>query len=434
MKYKRKRKKETKIRLIQGDNLKILPTLKSNSVHAIITDPPYGLVGNSRGGSSQPGDLNTPYGRSGPSKKRGFMGKEWDGSGIENNVDMWKECFRLLKPGGHLLSFGGSRTYHRMACAIEDAGFEIRDQIMWVYGSGFPKSHNVGKAVDKLQGNKRKVGNFRKDGRGKWDLKLQREKGDTGIGHMDGSHQKYFETKGNSEWEGFGTALKPAHEPICLARKPLTGTVAENVLKHGCGALNIDGCRVAIDPVSDASQLRTMNRSQKQDRNGWGMNQNEGDSPQVVSTQGRWPVNFCHDGSEEVTKHFPNTKSGTGSGLTQTKARSWKNTSTAGINRIGHNDFGSAARFFFCAKSSKRERSKDNNHPTVKPLKLMMYLCKLITPPNGIILDPFMGSGTTGISAKRLGFGFIGIEKEKEYYNISEQRINKAKKQIKSLF
>lgn len=404
------------IKLLCGDNRIELKNIEDNSVDSIVTDPPYALVGGSRNGSPQPGGTSTPYGRSGPSKKKGFMGKEWDGK--LPDVSLWKEVLRVAKPGAFMVAFGGTRTYHRLTCTIEDAGWEIRDCLMWVYGSGFPKSHNIGKAVDKLQGNERVKG----------ALKF---KGGTQLGVINDDDWKpkdVYEDIGNSEWEGWGTALKPAFEPIILAQKPREGTFANNILKYGCGALNIDGCRVAIDPVSDASQLRTMNRSQKQDKNGWGMNQNEGDSPQVVSTKGRWPANFIHDGSEEVLELFPISNSSRANGNPNNPKRGKNHNPTSygkGNNQItiDHRDSGSVARFFYCAKASKSERGEGNNHPTVKPIKLIKYLCTLITPPNGIILDPFMGSNTTGKAAKELGFNFIGIELEEQYFEIAKERI-----------
>jgi site-specific DNA-methyltransferase (adenine-specific) len=403
-------KEKNMIKLLCGDNRIELKNIEDNSVDSIVTDPPYALVGGSRNGSPQPGDTSTPYGRSGPSKKKGFMGKEWDGK--LPDVALWKEVLRVAKPGAFMVAFGGTRTYHRLACAIEDAGWEIRDCLMWVYGSGFPKSHNIGKAVDKLRGNERVKG----------ALKF---KGGTQLGVINDDDWKpkdVYEDIGNSEWEGWGTALKPAFEPIILAQKPREGTFANNVLKYGCGALNIDESRVKIDPNADASQIRTMNRSKKQEQNGWGMNQNKKDRPQVVSTQGRWPANFIHDGSEEVLELFPNTKSGSGNGNAK-KGEQSDNIPLRRGDLIPRKDHGSAARFFYCAKASKSERGDGNNHPTVKPIKLMKYLCTLITPPNGIILDPFMGSNTTGKAAKELGFNFIGIELEEQYFEIAKERI-----------
>lgn len=334
-----------------GSNLDILPTLADNSIDSIVTDPPYEL---------------------------GFMGKSWDASGIAYNVELWKQCLRVLKPGGHLLAFSGSRTYHRMTCAIEDAGFQIRDQMMWVYGSGFPKSHNVSKALDKTKSDLAK------------------------------------------HWYGWGTALKPAHEPICIVRKPLEGTVAENVLKWGVGGLNIDGCRVGDDvrfnPPAKAKE-GTFNCSPKSGIDYCG-----------TTATGRFPANLMHDGSDEVLELFP-----------------------------GKPD-DSAARFFYCPKANKKDRDegceelpesfysmskndnqestiglnrqtiRKNSHPTVKPTELMRYLCRLVTPKNGTVLDPFNGSGSTGKAAILEGYQYIGIELDAEYIKISEARINAVNK------
>ena len=278
-----------------------------------------------------------------PPYELGFMGKKWDSTGIANSVEMWREALRVLKPGGHLLAFGGSRTYHRMACAIEDAGFDIRDQIMWVYGQGFPKSHNL-----------------------------------------------------SGQWDGWGTALKPAHEPICMARKPLIGTVAANVLAHGTGALNIDGCRV----LTTENQSRPRGSFPFSD-DAWGIGR-----PDEVSqshADGRWPANLIHDGSAEVTALFPDKS----------------NTPCA----PQYGDDGSAARFFYCAKTSKADRGEGNIHPTVKPTDLMRYLCRLVTPPGGVILDPFAGSGSTGKAATLDGFEFVGFELSAEYTKIANARM-----------
>lgn len=355
-----------------GDCRDRLRELEDCSVDSVVTDPPYEL---------------------------GFMGKSWDSTGVAYDVKVWEECLRVLKPGGHLLAFGGSRTYHRLACAIEDAGFQIRDQIMWVYGSGFPKSLNIGK--------------------------------------QDGCEQ----------WAGWGTALKPAHEPIVLARKPLDGTVANNVLVHGTGGINIDGCRVAGEPTP-------INRLDNW--SGFGQ-EIKPKYEQEINTQGRFPANLIHDGSDEVLELFPETAGG---------ARPAKATKRTGEHyeggwgpisdgeRIGFIG-GSAARFFYCAKANKTDRNegldgfqpkrdadriaddgvgganprnrsnteKVNHHPTVKPTDLMRYLCRLITPPNGIVLDPFTGSGSTGKAALLEGFTFLGVEQSEEYLRIAQARI-----------
>jgi DNA modification methylase len=338
-----------RVEIVNGDSLLVLQLLDENSVDAIVTDPPYGLA---------------------------FMGKKWDYD--VPSEELWRQCFRVLKAGGHLLCFAGTRTQHRMAVRIEDAGFEIRDMIAWVYGSGFPKSLDVSKAIDKAAGAEREVvGETRKG--------AQSESTGRYGAWGDGITPTLPATPEAKQWEGWGTALKPALEPITVARKPLIGTVAENVLQHGTGAINVDGCRVGE----------------------------------------RWPANFIHDGSEEVTDLL-----------------------------------GSAARFFYCAKASKRDRDEGcegmelvthqsgmggampvdddgnardrfkaqsrNHHPTVKPTDLMRYLCRLVTPPDGTVLDPFMGSGSTGKAAVLEGFRFIGIEREEEYCEIAKARIKHA--------
>ena len=353
------------------------------------------------------------------------MGKSWDNTGIAYKIALWKEVLRVLKPGGHLLSFGGSRTYHRMACAIEDAGFEIRDQIMWVYGSGFPKSLNIGKAVDKLQGNEREVV-------GKTQSIQFQEKGYEYKGDKKGSgfnNEKYWGfgndvTKGSSVWEGYGTALKPAHEPIVLARKPLSEkTVAENCLKWGVGGLAIDECRV---------------NKQEGDRIEYGVNGIKRKTGNVFGkqygeikfdgTQGRFPANLIHDGSDEVVELFPDSNGCQPHKINSknNKYAGWGSITNKNGEVVGYDGKGSAARFFYCAKASKSERDRGcerNNHPTVKPLALMKYLVKLISREGQTVLDPFMGSGTTGIACKELNRNFIGIEMNGEYMEIAKKRI-----------
>jgi len=417
--------------LIHGDCLEKLKELKDNSVDAIVTDPPYGLS---------------------------FMGKKWDYD--VPSQEIWEECLRVLKPGGYLLAFAGTRTQHRMAVRIEDAGFEIRDMIAWVYGSGFPKSLNICKAVDKLQGNERDVvgdnPNFRP---------VSGKEGYLGESNFRQTDGMSVSTKGTSEWEGWGTALKPALEPITVARKPISEkTVAENVLKWGTGGINIDGCRVEYQGEADKQESQVKNQYKQKDKPEDAMFvgiKNQGD----YKPQGRFPANLIHDGSDEVVGLFPNSKSssakksvihsdgggdiyGGGKGM----AGNWSDDNT-------YIDSGSASRFFYCAKSSKSERNKGceelekkqyshdgrkkeienafqrnksvatNNHPTVKPISLMRYLCRLVTPKGGTVLDPFMGSGTTGIGAKLEGFDFIGIEREAEYIKIAEARINAWEKE-----
>jgi site-specific DNA-methyltransferase (adenine-specific) len=399
------------------------------------------------------------------------MGKSWDNTGIANNVEMWKECLRVLKPGGHLLAFSGTRTYHRMAVAIEDAGFEVRDMIEWVYGSGFPKSHNIGKAVDKLQGNEREEF-VRNNGAGT-SVSGKKTIYGSGVSKADNDTSEFIDTKGTSEWEGWGTALKPAHEPICMARKPLDRwwkikddgkkimgrvmTVAENVLKWGTGGINIDESRVGVGAKKWSEPKGGI----------WNESVDNGatleDNP-----LGRFPANLIHDNSEEVRECFPETKS----------QGHWSKTKTTGFGEFGNGsseylgvgekdkEGGNASRFFksiiYTPKASKSERNRGcegleekeevypgintfdksgnrlradgsvipplkskNNHPTVKPIALMEYLIKMVTPKGGIVLDPFAGSGTTGVACKNLNRNYILIEKEPEYIDIINKRLSK---------
>jgi DNA modification methylase len=442
-----------RVEIVNGDSLLVLQLLDDNSVDAIVTDPPYGLS---------------------------FMGKKWDYD--VPSEELWRQCFRVLKAGGHLLCFAGTRTQHRMAVRIEDAGFEIRDMIAWVYGSGFPKSLDVSKAIDKNNGEVGRLHKFtewmRTTGlsakqindatdtfmgshyltdksqpaiptRALWSKlrplcgfipawvdelvdRIEAEREVVGkaawktlneapmVGADCSAENRSFKditapaTPEAKQWQGWGTALKPALEPITVARKPLIGTVAENVLQHGTGAINVDGCRVGTEPPAPRNAPKKIIRG--------GKFHASADSGQEMShynpTQGRWPANFIHDGSEEVTDLL-----------------------------------GSAARFFYCAKASKRDRDegcegmeerkagamsgietregkptnhpmRTNHHPTVKPTDLMRYLCRLVTPPDGLVLDPFMGSGSTGKAAVLEGFSFIGIEREAEYVAIAQARIN----------
>ncbi len=388
--------------LYQADCRDVLRSLADNSIDSIVTDPPYALVSIvKRFGKpgSAPAKGNEAYQRA----SAGFMGKSWDTGEVAFSEEFWRECLRVLKPGGHVVAFSGTRTYHRIAVAIEDAGFEIRDQLGWLYGSGFPKSHNQ-----------------------------------------------------HDEWEGWGTALKPAWEPIALARKPLDGTVAANLAKWGVGALNVDGCRVDAEeggrPKREVAALREdvvyggIALSGRVD----GSLQT---SKAVGSTDlGRWPANVMHDGSDEVIAAFPVTKSGKPSGLKAGNNNNVYGQFSGGVPVTGFGDQGSAARFFYCAKASRRDRDEGlegaekattsdgraiaadnayqrgktlraNTHPTVKPTDLMRWLCRLVTPTSGIILDPFMGSGSTGKAALLEGFKFIGCEREDEYMPIAQARI-----------
>ena len=433
-----------------GDCLEILRGMADASVDAVVTDPPYGLS---------------------------FMGKKWDYD--VPSADIWRECLRVLKPGGHLLAFAGTRTQHRMAVNIEDAGFEVRDLIAWVYGSGFPKSHDVSKAIDKAAGAQREF-----VGPNKFAALNGKANVNT-YGAATRPDETAPATDAAKQWRGWGTALKPALEPITLARKPLAGTVADNVLAHGTGGINVDGCRVEI-PESDkknydanmACHERYADGRKKIGgyEGGW-----NADSRAINNTGARWPANLIHDGSDEACAAFPLGKS------PQPKATKRSGAKVLGGNKqfgggfrgqqnvvIGYGDTGSAARFFYCAKASKADRDEGcegfeerkaaamnqrcvncghgkmdgrrvgpccdnpqyeaapprpgnrNHHPTVKPTALMRYLCRLVTPPRGIVLDPFMGSGSTGKAAALEGFQFIGIEREAEYVKIAKARIAKA--------
>jgi hypothetical protein len=344
-----------------GDCLEVLRTLPAASVDAVVTDPPYGLA---------------------------FMGKRWDYD--VPTVEVWAECLRVLKPGGHLLAFAGTRTQHRMAVRIEDAGFEIRDMIAWVYGSGFPKSLDVSKAIDRAAGAEREVvgsytvGGTAAKGKHKGRAAAASDEG-AAIGCTKDLPITAPATPEAQQWSGWGTALKPALEPITMARRPLEGTVAANVLAHGTGGINVDGCRVGIDGPAGtwgAKQSASI---------GYGGGTEASDFATQQHPAGRWPANLIHDGSDEAT---------------------------AGL--------ADSARYFYTAKASRDDRNDGNNHPTVKPTDLMRYLCRLVTPPGGLVLDPFMGSGSTGKAAMLEGFGFVGIERDPEYHAIAERRIRHA--------
>ena len=451
--------------LLLGDCLEVMRTLPDCSVDAVVTDPPYGLA---------------------------FMGKRWDYD--VPTVETWAECLRVLKPGGHLLAFAGTRTQHRMAVRIEDAGFEIRDMIAWVYGSGFPKSLDVSKAIDRMDATEeqeRRRLRFTAWVRetGATSRQIDEATGTNMGGHyttaasqpaiMTREHleqcrhllgdvpewaereadirsvesrnmaerevvaaeTRYNEASGivsagrnertlierkitapatpeAQQWAGWGTALKPALEPITMARKPLSGTVAANVLAHGTGGLNVDGCRVGTSKNVPASVSK---------KNQWfGGNQEDGSESGHNPNTGRWPANLIHDGSDEVVGLFPQTTSGA-----LNRANITANNGIYGAapkERTGEYEpsSGSAARFFYTAKASRDDRSDGNTHPTVKPTDLMRYLCRLVTPPGGMVLDPFMGSGSTGKAAMLEGFEFIGIEREAQYHAIAERRIRSA--------
>ena len=397
--------------LLNGDCIEQMQKLKDEGkqIDSVVTDPPYHLTSiverYGKKGSAPAKDRDGLYQR----QARGFMGKEWDGGDIAFRTDTWKLAYDLLKPGGYLLAFSASRNYHRMAVAIEDAGFEIRDQIMWIYGSGFPKSLNIGKAIDKRLGNKREVVGTRVSAFGDADG----SETDDGRNLWGKESTKEVElTKGNSEYEGWGTALKPAHEPIVMARKPLEGSNIDNVLKYGTGAINIDGCRIETD-----ERLNIGSNNRENGVVNFGMKDNK--DSQKQNELGRYPANLIHDGlQEDWARYFycPKTSSAERnrgldnfdtkkmgmSGGAQSKGDGYDKGQGIGLNRV---------------------IERKNTHPTVKPQELMKYLCRLVTPKGGVVLDPFMGSGSTGMAAKDEGFDFIGIEKEKEYFEIAEARI-----------
>jgi len=449
-----------------GDSLLLLKQLPDNSIDSIVTDPPYCLSTSKRFGNSnweKEGYKSEELKKGGSVFTRnikGFMGKEWDND-VAFKVEIWKECFRVLKHGGHLLAFGGTRTYHRLVCAIEDSGFEIRDMISWIYGSGFPKSLNLGKQYDKMQGNKREV--IGKD--------IQGKKSDGVMsGHHGWAEGKVDITKGNSFLEGWGTALKPACEPIVLARKPLSEkNIVSNVLKCGVGGINIDGCRIPHNENLKETNRHGRSEALVLNENSCGFD-NTKNTIASADQKGRFPANVILD---EESGNILDKQSGISKSKISLMNEGWSNkqnilniNGTGNINyksQRGHNDNGGASRFFYCAKASKNERNFGceeleekpraevdkmmgetsmlngsgnprttkfkNNHPTVKPIKLIEYLVKLITPKNGIVLDIFGGSGTTAIACIKNGFRFILIEKEEEYVKIAEARIKPFLKQ-----
>jgi len=372
--------------VLHGDCLEALKNMADDSVDAVVTDPPYGLS---------------------------FMGKRWDYD--VPSVEIWAECLRVLKPGGHLLAFAGTRTQHRMAVRIEDAGFEIRDMIAWVYGSGFPKSLDVSKAIDRAAGVEREVVGYSQGRSGSI------HGGGQSVGMPDPITAPA--TPEAQQWSGWGTALKPALEPITVARKPLVGTVAANVLEHGTGGLNVDGCRVGVEARPVMVRTETVVAASSMSGQSTGATSNG-----ETTTTGRWPANLIHDGSDEVVELFPQA---VGNSNKQLFARDAPKgvyelgLKERGTGGMGRGDSGSAARFFYCAKASKADR-EGSTHPTVKPTDLMRYLCRLVTPPGGLVLDPFAGSGSTGKGAILEGFRFVGIEREAEYVEIARRRIAHA--------
>jgi site-specific DNA-methyltransferase (adenine-specific) len=371
-------------KLIPGDCINSMQSLEDNSIDSVVVDPPYHLTSIVKR-FGKPGSAPAQFGTDGAYSRHstGFMGKEWDGGEITQDPKTWEAILRVAKPGAYLLSFGGTRTFHRMMVAIEDAGWEIRDTIMWVYGSGFPKSHNL--------------------------------------------HEK---------WEGWGTSLKPAWEPIVMARKPIIGPVIDNMLKQGTGAMNIDSSRIPGESIPINKLEEWSGFGQKERPN----------YVQEINNKGRWPANLIHDGSEEVLELFPETKSGK-MGPNNTRHTDRSPNGIYGRFDINYplsetiGDSGSAARFFYCAKANQSERNAGleevgitkNKHPTVKPIALMRYLVTLVTQPGGMVLDCFCGSGSTGVAAVGLGFNFIGMDSEPDYLKIAEARIKHAELQCSEL-
>jgi DNA modification methylase len=406
-----------------GDCMTVLADMEAGSVDSVVTDPPYGLefMGKKWDGadgfrrSLNQADVGRDkvFGRlsaRGPEYRAGHLFQEW--------CKAWAcEVLRVLKPGGHIVAFGGTRTYHRMVCAIEDAGFEVRDQIGWLYGQGFPKSHDISKAIDRAAGAERAI-----IGRGMAGLAKgeSRDSGSHTVGYSDEYDITEPATLHAKQWQGWGTALKPAWEPICLARKPLIGTVAANVLEHGTGALNIDGCRVDTRDDLNGGAYSNGNK-QAGDATSFVTGVNAG---KFIQPMGRWPANIVHDGSQEVLDAFPDTGA--------SKASAGRNGNDIGdvfslrcdADQIrGHDDSGgSAARFFYSAKADDHDRI-GSKHPTVKPVDLMQWLVRLITPPGGTVLDPFAGSGSTGEAAFREGMSSVLIEREPEHQEDIRRRM-----------
>lgn len=378
-----------------GDCRDIIATIPDCSIDSIVTDPPYEL---------------------------GFMGKKWDNSGIAYDVNLWTECLRVLKPGGHLLAFGGTRTYHRMTCAIEDAGFEIRDSIHWLYGSGFPKSHDVSKAIDKVAGAEREV--------------TRRVVAGIAPGH--GNYVNYNgpkpvvdvrdnpATDAARQWEGWGTALKPAHEPIVVARKPRPGTVAANVLEHGTGALNIDGARVEHGgDIANSSGSGQGAGYEAHNHEGRIYGNGLGGIVAEPHAKGRWPANVITDGSIEAewVRYFYCAK----------PSKAERNAVLDALPEGDRVFMGSSGRTFKdgeWVETHSEPIKRANFHPTVKPLALMRYLVRLVTPPGGTVLEPFAGSGTTLAAAILEGFNSIGCELTDDYLPIIQGRIAWAQQQI----
>lgn len=422
-------------RVINASCADAMADMPDSSVDAIITDPPYGLAfmgakwdsfGGTTGrqGIAERRDEGLRYAtkNDGAPRYANSHGRRVTHGEMESfqlsMTPIFEEALRVAKPGAHLLCFGGTRTFHRMACAIEDAGWEIRDCIMWVYGSGFPKSMDVAKAIDKASGYVGEV-----IGERTVDVGMQ-------GGHMHAGRERKMQQQQRalspeaSAWNGWGTCLKPAWEPIIVARKPLDGTVANTVLKWGTGAINVDACRVPIDDGDEVFAKNPHTRSKGKDSGIYG--KYDAAESDWSGEKGRFPANLAHDGSEDVLALFPDT--GTSSGV-----GGFKSAASGSIygtfapkdspDNVGIGDAGNAARFFYCAKASKRDRGEGNDHPTVKPIALMEWLVRMVSTDGGLVLDPFMGSGSTLVACKRLGRKFIGIDMNEHYCEIAELRL-----------
>jgi site-specific DNA-methyltransferase (adenine-specific) len=378
--------------ILHADCVEAMRGMSENSIDAIVTDPPYHLS---------------------------FMGRSWDKASPTDSQAMhevWaREGLRLLKPGGHLLAFGGTRTYHRLACGIEDAGFEIRDSLMWIHGQGFPKSKNVALLIDKAAGHPNR-------GRAIPAASTHFPTGRYVEEKLTSNPVEEYEarTAEGEAWKGWGTALKPAHEPIVMARKPLSGTTVKNVLAHGVGPINVDGCRVG-------SEERVNTPAGNKPGEGSALYMSDYGMPTDTTgrtVRGRWPANVILDEAAaiELDAQSGSGRSRKGKPRVGVKGDGW------GMSATGaeYDDRGGASRFFYCAKAGRKERGADNKHPTVKPLALMRWLVRLVTPPGGLVLDPFAGSGTTGLAAIREGFEFIGIEREPDYVATARSRISQV--------
>lgn len=419
-----------------GDCVAVMRSWPDECVDAVVCDPPYHLTATTKR-FGKPGSAPAK----GPAYQRhnaGFMGQDWDGGDVAFRVETWAEVLRVLKPGGHLLAFGGTRTYHRLACAVEDAGFEIRDTLAWMYGSGFPKSLDVSKAIDKAAGAAREVvgtklgqpGYSLTDGNGDHRT-YGRGLGNTGSGDAECAITAPA-TEAARRWQGWGTALKPAYEPIVLARKPLSeGSVAANVLRHGTGAINVDGCRIHTEgseakpyTVTRLKPGATLNKT------GGNWRPEEGGVEYHGETKaGRWPANVVLDeeAAAMLDEHSGVRTSGFMAAGTRREGNGYHGALGNRVRNDTHGDSGGASRFFYTAKADTKERSEGlggrNTHPTVKPIDLMAWLIKLVTPPGGVVLDPFLGSGSTAVAAQGAGFQWVGIENSREYAEIAQQRV-----------